>query len=341
LTESIKNPSREIPSGDIYCDTRLGGIKRWYYGKPKNANMRVDDNITKCVCFLSIKVKSKLAAGDDLFIGTAFIMHSSDDGMQPQFTYLVTAKHVIEDTKAEGHTNFYARFNTLAGGSEFLLLPDEWIYHDNPAVDVAVLAFNIDPTHFDYFALPSDLGINEASISARGIGIGDLLLVTGLFNRRWGQGRNTPIARSGTIAAMPDPREPFVADSGEMYNAYLAEVHSISGLSGSPVFVLTETERPPQGKTGLTYYMTTLLLGMIRGHWDLEKQDAAHDAQRSKFDPNEVDRLNGGIAVVTPIQDVVEIINGEPVRRKREQIKLETRKIKDLTLDSNLPNSHE
>lgn len=61
------------------------------------------------------------------------------------------------------------------------------------------------------------------------------------------------------------------------FNAYLAEIRSIGGLSGSPVFVAVEHFRKPrkdgEGQqliVGVAYRI--FLLGMIRGHWHYEKQ---------------------------------------------------------------------
>jgi hypothetical protein len=60
--------------------------------------------------------------------------------------------------------------------------------------------------------------------------------------QRAGSTRNIPIVRTGVIAAMPAIDEPFVR-KGEEYHAYLAEMRSIGGLSGSPVFVFLDRTR--------------------------------------------------------------------------------------------------
>jgi len=61
-------------------------------------------------------------------------------------------------------------------------------------------------------------------------------------------------------------------------------------------------------------------LGIIRGHWDLEKQDAAVDTSLSAMLENaEMNRLNTGIAVVTPIQEVNKILQGEQLVKHREK----------------------
>ena len=64
-------------------------------------------------------------------------------------------------------------------------------------------------------------------------------------------------------------------------------------------------------------------LGVISGHWDLRRQDSAQDSFISATEDEEIDRLNTGIAIVTPIQEVLRIINGKSmmkVRRKAERV---------------------
>ena len=53
-------------------------------------------------------------------------------------------------------------------------------------------------------------------IKKESIGIGDEIFTVGLFNQKWGEEKNSPIMRTGIIAAMPD--EPLQAfdDEGEV-----------------------------------------------------------------------------------------------------------------------------
>jgi len=101
--------------------------------------------------------------------------------------------------------------------------------------------------------------------------------------------------------------------SGQFYHAYLAEVRSIGGLSGSPVFIYRETPAPnPDSRAFMLY-----LLGMIRGHWDY-KRTAAMD-----FDDGELDAVNKGIAIITPAYEIMDVLNKEifvKERRRRERL---------------------
>ena len=103
------------------------------------------------------------------------------------------------------------------------------------------------------------------------------------------------------------PQEPLIDEnSGLSYDAYLAEVRSIGGLSGSPVFVVIG----PGRVLGENVRQTTrhfFLLGLIRGHWD--KPDETADG----FASSEKESINTGIAIVTPVQELLSILQSEEI----------------------------
>jgi len=187
----------------------------------------------------------------------------------------------------------------------------DWSYPEDAASDVAVLPWAPDSTVFTYKFIPLSMLVTDEQIDAHGIGVGDDLMVTGLFTQHFGKQRNQPIVRTGIIAAMPN--EPFEdQDTGLPYNAYLAEVRSIGGLSGSPVFVVLGPGRAHKGKLSMS--LQFLLLGLIRGHWDYEKKRLPID-----FSGDELEQVNMGIALVTPIQEAFKIINGGDLLKMRQQ----------------------
>jgi len=121
-----------------------------------------------------------------------------------------------------------------------------------------------------------------ALIEREGIGLGDDVFVVGLFSRRAGQARNIPIIRVGNIVAMPE--EPIKTATG-LQDAYLIELLSIGGLSGSPVFTYLggiRRDSPVDREITVTARAGAIhLLGLVHGHWDLapdEQVDAVRDA---------------------------------------------------------------
>ena len=57
------------------------------------------------------------------------------------------------------------------------------------------------------------------------------------------------------------------------------------------------------------------LLGVIRGHWDYKNQKTLMD-----FGLDELNTVNMGLAILTPIQKVLDIINGEECKRERRKM---------------------
>jgi hypothetical protein len=58
-----------------------------------------------------------------------------------------------------------------------------------------------------------------------------------------------------------------------------------------------------------------ILLGLVRGHWD-------HRGPRTSslpFVADELEQVNMGIAIITPIQKATEIIDGEELTEKRNK----------------------
>lgn len=279
-----------------FCDTTFGGVERWHFDEPADADMRVPNELRQCVCFLCVK---GIENGQErtFYGGTAFFVAVRTQDTEDH--YLVTAKHCIERASAFGV--LYARLNRTGGGAEIIALPDRWLFSENEASDIAVMPMSPDPAVFDHASLNVDMFASEAIIKDHDIGVGDDLFVVGLFTRRHGTQRNIPIVRTGVISSMPE--EPFIDDAGREYHVYLAEIRSLGGLSGSPVFVyLAPMRQITLEKNTKRLAPLYFVLGCIRGHWDLRTESVID------FANDEDARLNTGIAAVTPIQAALDII---------------------------------
>jgi hypothetical protein len=188
------------------------------------------------------------------------------------------------------------------------------VYPEDPGVDVAVMPVNIHPA-IDALCFPSEGFVTDDNIEEFGIGIGDDAMTVGLFTQRYGKKLNIPIVRSGMIAAMP---EEILYDSktGAEFHAYLVEMRSIGGLSGSPVFVSVPPHRALGFNKERPYDGYSLPLGVIRSHWEI---DIVLDDSMEDF-VNE-SRLNTGIAAVTPVQEVAKLlIEDKDLKTKREDM---------------------
>jgi hypothetical protein len=263
--------------------------------------MRVPDDILECVFFLGMEAGLQIK-----YVGTGFFVSMPSEIPGRGHTYIVTAKHAIEGAKLQ-ISPLQLRLNDTGGGIEFIqLVGNDWYYSENQGSDVAVMPLGLPSDKFQFKHVPLNLIATDTVIQEHDIGVGDELCVAGLFSRRSGIQRNLPIIRKGIISAMPG--EPLQdPDSGFDYVAYLAEVRSTGGLSGSPVFVFLQPGRVHRGEIKMErrFY----LLGMMRGHWD-------HNLAGSGAD---IDALNMGIAIVTPIQDVLDVLNCEELVEERRK----------------------
>jgi hypothetical protein len=295
----------------LYCDTRLGGIERWILGDPGDAYMRVHDATTSCVCFLCVEEMHQ-GQKKQRYGGTAFFVSVPSEVVDDrEHLYLVTAKHCVVKAKERG--TLYLRLNISQGGAKMVEAETGWVFPDSDGADVAILPLppEIIDGPFEVVCIPRDMFATDEVVKEKAIGIGDELMISGLFTRRHGTQRNLPIIRAGIIASMPD--EPLQdIDTGLDYQGYLAEVRSIGGLSGSPVFVIIEVLHARPG--GAPIQGGIYLLGLIRGHWDYHSQSAPVD-----FLDDELRAVNMGIAIVTPIQEVVQILDGEELKNQRRQ----------------------
>jgi hypothetical protein len=310
----------------MYCDRRLGAIERWYWGDPREAHMRIPEGWHECICFLC----TRESTGQYRYRGTAFLVSvRGEQDHNFEFVYLVTAKHCIENARHSVSPLFLRlnRGDKAVFVEETKSIRDTWILSEH--ADVAIARFAIGEG-FSLNWVEANGFLTESIAQKYNIGIGDELYILGLFRRRVGDTRNIPILRSGMIAAMPE--EPLRDDaSGDLYHAYLVEVRSIGGLSGSPVFVsvisgynIRRSEENPSERTfSVTHHY--YLLGLIRGHWDLKESE------------HEFEQINAGIAIVTPIDEVRKILFREDLVKERRREERERAKEQAPTLDSHVP----
>jgi hypothetical protein len=295
-------------SPGFHMDYRLGGVGKLVFCRPEEL-MRVSDELLDSVIFLGTESSS----GKVTLRGTACLISVPSERVpNGSFTYLVTARHNIRKAEASPDP-LVLRVNMKDGNAETVIIEGlRWFFPDNDASDIAVSSVVGDIVdHISYRRIPDRMFATQEAIEKHAIGVGDPLICTGLFVHHYGRKRNIPIIRSGNIAAMPD--EPLTdPDSGLDYHAYLAEIRSIGGLSGSPVFVELGVGRQVEESVNLSR-IDRFMLGVVRGHWNKDEFDSAAD-----FASDEQEELNSGIAIVTPITDALEILNGEELMKERK-----------------------
>jgi hypothetical protein len=266
--------------------------------------MIVPDEIRKCVVFIGYG----RADGSRVLAGTGFLvarpLHEGailgGGATHPSFGYLLTAKHVIDSIRDLGLSEVLVRLNYRDGKARWTSVPISlWLNHptEPDAVDVSIiLASGFPVRRLDQRVFPIAAFATKDRVELEEIGLGEEIVVAGLFAPHHGTAKNIPIVRIGTIAAMPE--EKVITKIGPI-DAYLVEARSIGGLSGSPVFVNMGIMRDRRGvlnvekrvnnerSTGAIY-----LLGLMHGHYDEQK-------------------VNMGIGIVVPATKILEVVNQE------------------------------
>lgn len=291
------------------CDMRLADCPQWYLMPPLDYNMRIPEEVKKCVVFLGIE-RTKHGVTKTIYAGTGFLVSVQGKKVDIKYLYLVTAKHVVEHLTGE---TVLIRCNKKDGGSVTFKVTNEvlkWNTHPTDwSADVAVTLATFPDEKFDFRPLPIGMFMTDEMIYSEGIGIGDDVLITGLFSHHSGSERNLPIIRMGNVAMMAEEKIP-TKNHGTM-DAYLIEAHSIGGISGSPVFVLK-----PQH--GIENYgkVNVRLFGLMHGHWEIDLKTT----DSISVDTKKRGGVNLGIAIVTPAHKILETINSPELTEQRAQI---------------------
>jgi hypothetical protein len=283
--------------------------------------MRLLPIIQDCVVFLGWEASPEEGGIDP--IGTAFLLEHEGIG------HLVTAQHVAMGI---GDNPFVFRFNRKSGGSHIFHIDPlrhsiQWGCHSNPNVDVAILPFhwNLAEHQLRHVFFPTSLVARENS-TPPDYGIGDPCYAVGLFRLLTGTKENMAVVHTGNLALTAHRENIPVADwhdpdSGKTRHvrAHLVGLHSLDGLSGSPVFV-----RPPMaimdlkdeaGNRAFVSQDQVKLLGVWHGSWRAESLSVAADAVVGKARPS------FGMGVVTPIGYVMEILDSPEMKEVREELR--------------------
>jgi|APEBP8051072266_1049373.scaffolds.fasta_scaffold12711_2 hypothetical protein len=278
--------------------------------------MKIEEELKKCVAFIALRK----ANGDYDLRGTVFFIGRNKKGffIEPKaeerfHSYAVTAKHVITSIKDNGLDVAYIKVNQKNGDSEYVSTKiSDWLYHDDVSVDIAVHPFSVDD--FDHLLFPESEFVTPEFINEHEVDVGDEVIIAGLFIHHHGKNRNIPIIRVGNIAAMNEEK---IQTENFLTEAYLIEARSIGGLSGSPVFTNLGITRNVRGVTRQVvggYYHN--LLGLIYGHFDFKvgkDLDVVEDLQAGT-------RINTGIAIVTPITKLIELLEQSKVQEYEHKI---------------------
>jgi hypothetical protein len=314
---------------------------------------RIPDAFADCTIYLY--ASERAAKMGENAGGSGFLVHVPTS-IDPKWgrVYAVTNRHVVED----GFRTL--RLNRRAGGTDVVATkPEEWFLHED-GDDVAILPMDMGE-HFKWWSVGTEKFLDRESLDIYKIGYGDDVFMVGRLISHSGVQRNTPVVRFGTISLMADQGEP-IKYRGRSQEAFLVECRSISGFSGSPVFLMSDrvyregdavnVTKPRNRKEGFArregsivitsnFEVTMidgtvgpLLLGIDFGHlphWEEVFKETRKTEYRSLS--------NAGIAGVVPSWKITDLLNTPALvgEREKSEEELKERLEKDrdcIVLDS-------
>jgi hypothetical protein len=224
----------------------------------------------------------------------------------------VTSRHVVEEApQHDGNVNI--RLNSATGPTEWLKLPETiWVRHEDSSIDVAIAPYPYDHDEHikrGHAPLASSACLRDDQFEEFGIAPGIDLFFPGLFVRNPGDSKNIPIIRTGTIAAIPDEKTRTATGAAHVY---LAEMRSIGGHSGSPVFVhFNMQHRWVRHTTKAEPENPLVLLGVVQGHFQLRPDEFTASTPTSARRYGE--DFNSGIAIIVPAKEILNVLNQKPL----------------------------
>ena len=283
---------------------------------------RISDRILRCVVYIYPDEES--ASSGDAKGGTGFLICvPMRDAPDVAHLFVATAAHVVGQTEAP-----CVRVNRADGGFEtFPTRRDAWIWHPD-GDDVVLLPFDLDLNVHDAKCIPAEWILSMDIVNQLDLGPGEEVFFVGRFKYHDGRDNNQPSVRFGNLAIMPVPvRDPRRGISQE---SFLVEARSLSGYSGSPVFVYLPamTARPSFTLDELTRRTLErqgygpVLLGVDWAH--------LRDTEAVRSTPNDEPmsegwyvHTNSGMMAVVPAWKLVDILETsaaqDAMQRDREQ----------------------
>lgn len=287
-----------------------------YLWEALEKKMRVGADVPRTVVFVGIE-----AGGNFVPTGTGWVVMLPYEDVGA--TFLVTARHVLDDIQGDA---FYIRVNRKNGDAESRKISKEYlIVPDDRRFDLAVVPIPADSSIYDIFPIIIDSKQWSAHVAALTVGplaAGEEVCIVGLYTTYYGHKRNIPIVRIGHIAALPN--EPVLTDRGYVKGGFLVEVHSIAGLSGSPVFWNVPPSKIVDGLLQIEQPVGHIPIGIFIGYHVIESsedemivpqvQPAFSEDAKNKIKSTETDPRRTGFGVVLPIHYLFALFEGDAMQ---------------------------
>jgi hypothetical protein len=243
--------------------------------------------------------------------GSGFLVGIATDVGPPGgcFLYAVTNRHVIE--KAD-----VIRLNTQAGGQHIERLPrSEWTC--SPTDDLAVHQISVPYELFAHSAFPHTGILSRERAAKINVGIGDNVFMVGRFINHEGKQQNAPLVRFGAISRMSSEPISYILE-GKLHDqeSIIADIRSIGGYSGSPVFLneFPFVSRPGSSEQPDKYW----LVGVDWGH--IKMWSPVCGLNEEPNGSNTQVNINSGMAAIVPAWKLLDLLMSEKLVKHRKDV---------------------
>jgi hypothetical protein len=222
---------------------------------------RIPDEFCDSIIFLYPTEEAAQAGENHTEGGCGFLVkisHTNNSNLH--HFYLVSCFHVLNKCS-------FARINNNEKYKVIPIAAQDLVRHTD-LDDVAVVPIDITENH-KVKALTLEKFLTEEFITQNNIGCGDDVCLIGRFSLHSGKEQNLPSIRFGHISIMP--REPVKHPSGLDMEAFVVEMRSRNGYSGSLAIVYALPGTPRPGNTSIVInneFPFMKILGIDFGHFD-------------------------------------------------------------------------
>jgi len=307
-----------------HIDNRIGGEVRYVFLEEGETLAYVPNEIRRCVAFLGYRDANRI----EHVAGSACWIVDTRYGYGP--ACLITAAHVLDEISQYGDS-VSIRLNYKDGTARWMSVNlSRWERHPDKNVDVAFLRIPIE-LEMDHAGCPTGMfaTTKTAKEDKKEIEVGDEVFFSGLFWQHHGSSHNIPIVRVGNIASL---REEKVETQFGPMDVYLVEARSIGGLSGSPVFMdVIAARRTKETVIGTMILNSRFrLVGLMNGHFRGPESQRDFDS----MPPDELEKLNMGIAFMTPSDKILEGLDMYMEEDKKAEEEGKKRRFLGISFDS-------
>lgn len=233
----------------------------------------------------------------------------------------MTAKHVLKDVDGAYLKKVKLRVNLVTPQTnsdltfgEVAVTDDsgKLLWYDDkedPQNDVAIFPGMPDTKLIDFKGVPVGMFADTALLRGRSVTEGDSVYLFGLMPQYYGEKKNYPVVRRGSLALLTD--EAIQTGPDTRQHVYLAELASWPGNSGAPVFLNLSGLRNGAIIGGSDFHLLGLMLGYFS---NMRQADIVETRSVVGGDPSNI-----GISYILPAAAIRKVLDSAPLQQLRDQ----------------------